>query len=403
MLILAVLYPFQGRPTMNTGRTVFAQLMDYLPLHEFRKCVQRYHGERKVKTFTCLDQFFAMAFAQLTFRESLRDIEACLRAFQPKLYHMGFRGKVSRNTLSNANSQRDWRIYEDFAHILIQAARTLYANDDFVVDSDQTAYALDSTTIDLCLSLFPWARFRKAKGGIKIHTLLELHSNIPVFAHISNALLHDVHFLDQLVLESGCFYALDRGYLDFKRLYRFVLCSAFFITRSKKNFQFHRRYSRPVDKTTGLRFDQTILLSGFYAQKDYPVPLRRVGFFDPQTHKRLTFLTNNFELPALSIALLYKSRWRIELFFKWIKQHLRIKTFYGTSPNAVKTQIWIAISIYVLVAIVKKKLSLSLSLYTILQILSLSLFEKTPILDAFLKYEHNFATLEPPKQLFLFD
>ena len=388
---------------MNIGRTVFSQLMEFLPLHEFQKCVQRYDGEHKIKTFTCLDQFYAMAFAQLTYRESLRDIEACLRAFQPRLYHMGFRGKVSRNTLSNANSQRDWQIYQDFAFILIQTARSLYADDDFPVDLNQTAYALDSTTIDLCLSLFPWAKFRKAKGGIKIHTLLEVHSNIPVFAHVSNALLHDVHFLDQLVLESGCFYVLDRGYLDFKRLYHFVLSGSFFVTRSKKNFQFQRRYSHRVDKSTGLRFDQTILLSGFYPQKDYPVPLRRVGFIDPKTHKRLTFLTNNFDLPALNIAMLYKSRWRIELFFKWIKQHLRIKAFYGTSSNAVKTQIWIAISIYVLVAIVKKKLSLSLSLYTILQILSVSIFEKTPILEAFLKYEHNFATLNPQNQLSLFD
>jgi hypothetical protein len=388
---------------MNTGRTVFAQLMEFLPLHEFQKCVQRYDGEHKVKTFTCLDQFYAMAFAQLTYREGLRDIEACLRAFQPRLYHMGFRGRVSRNTLSNANSQRDWQIYQDFAFILIQTARSLYADDDFPVDLNQTAYALDSTTIDLCLSLFPWAKFRKTKGGIKIHTLLEVHSNIPVFAHISNALLHDVHFLDQLVLEAGCFYVLDRGYLDFKRLYRFVLASAFFVTRSKKNFQFQRRYSHLVDKSTGLRFDQTILLSGFYAQKDYPVTIRRVGFIDLKTRKSLTFLTNNFDLPALSIAMLYKSRWRIELFFKWIKQHLRIKAFYGTSSNAVKTQIWIAISIYVLVAIVKKKLSLSLSPYTILQILSVSIFEKTPILEAFLKYEHNFAILTPQNQLSLFD
>lgn len=265
---------------MNTGRTVFAQLMEYLPLHEFQKCVQRYDGEHKVKTFTCLDQFFAMAFAQLTYRESLRDIEACLRAFQPRLYHMGFRGKVSRNTLSNANNQRDWRIYQDFAFFLIQIARSLYADDPFIADMNQTAYALDSTTIDLCLSLFPWAQFRKTKGGIKIHTLLELHSNIPVFACISNALRHDVHFLDQLALEPGCFYVLDRGYLDFERLYRFTLSGAFFVTRSKKNFDFQRRYSHPVDKSTGLRFDQTILLSGFRGQKDYPVPLRRVGFFD---------------------------------------------------------------------------------------------------------------------------
>jgi len=402
MLILVVLFSFQGRPTMNIGRTVFAQLMNFLPLHEFRKCVQRYNGEYKVKSFTCLDQFYAMAFAQLTYRESLRDIEACLKAFRPKLYHMGFRSQVSRNNLSNANGQRNWKIYEDLAHILIQTARSLYANEDFAADLSQTAYALDSTTIDLCLSLFPWARFRKAKAGIKIHTLLELHSSIPVFAHISNALMHDVHFLDQLVLEPGCFYILDRGYLDFKRLYRFTLSSAFFITRSKKNFQFKRRYSRTVDKSSGLRFDQTIILSGFYAQKDYPAPLRRVGFIDPLTHKRLTFLTNNFDLPALSIAMFYKSRWRIELFFKWIKQHLRIKSFYGTSPNAVKTQIWIAISVYVLVAIVKKKFSLSLSLYTILQILSVSLFEKTPILEAFLKYEHEFGTLEPQNQLSLF-
>jgi hypothetical protein len=387
---------------MNTGRTVFAQLMEYLPLREFQKCVQRYDGEHKVKTFTCLDQFYTMAFAQLTYRESLRDIEACLRAFQPRLYHMGFRGRVSRNTLSNANSQRDWRIFQDFVHHLIQSARLLYVDDDFGVDLDQTAYALDATTVDLCLSLFPWARFEKNKARIKIHTLLELNSNLPVFIHVSKASWHEIYLLDQLVLDPGCFYIFDRGYLDYERLYRFTLGSAFFVTRTKTNTKFQRRYSRPVDKSTGLCFDQTIFMKGAYSPKDYPAPLRRVGFIDLQTHKKLTFLTNNFDLPALTIAQLYKSRWKIELFFKWLKQHLRIKAFYGVSVNAVKTQIWIAISVYVLVALLKKRLGLTLSLYTILQILSVSLFEKTPILEAFLKYQYTFQTPDPHKQLSLF-
>ncbi len=388
---------------MNLGRTVFAQLMDFLPLHEFRKCVKQYHGERKVKKFTCLDQFLCMAFAQLTFRESLRDIESCLRAFQPKLYHMGFRGKVSRNTLANANSRRDFRIYQDFAYVLIREARQLYADEEFAVDLDQTAYALDSTIIDLCLSLFPWARFRTTKAGIKLHTLLNLRGNIPVFACISNASVHDVNLLDDIPLEPGAFYILDRGYTDFGRLYRLTENLSFFVTRAKSNFHFYRRYSHTVDKSTGLRFDQTVVLADPNKFKDYPSPLRRIGFVDPVTSKRLVFLTNNVSLPALTIARLYKSRWQVELFFKWIKQHLRIKAFFGTSPNAVKTQIWIAIAIYVLVAIVKKKLSPSLSLYTILQILSVSLFEKTPLLKAFFKYECIFQGHEVEKQLVLFD
>ncbi len=368
---------------MNAGRTVFAQLMDFFPRHEFQKCVDRYHGNRRIRSFSCLDQFLCMVFAQLTYREGLRDIEACLGSFKNKLYHVGIRGRVARATLADANQKRDWRIYADFAQVLIKTAQSLYTNDDFSVDLNQAAYALDSTIIDLCLSLFPWARFRSTKSGVKLHTLLNLRSNIPAFACVSNASVHDVHLLDILPLEPGSFYMLDRGYTDFSRLNRLIENLSFFVIRAKSNFNFYRRYSAPVNLSLGLRFDQTVVLADPNKFKEYPHPLRRIGFVDPITRKRLVFLTNNFVLPALTICQLYKSRWQVELFFKWIKQHLRIKAFFGTSSNAVKTQIWIAICVYVLVAIVKKKLGLQLSLYTILQILSVTLFEKTPILQAF--------------------
>jgi hypothetical protein len=368
---------------MNFGKTIFAQLMDFLPTYEFHKCVTLYQGHYKVKSFSCWDQFLSLAFAQLTYRESLRDIEVCLRAAHTKLYHLGFRSQVSRNTLANANAARDWRIYADFAQVLISQARQLYAHEDFGLELELAVYALDSTTIDLCLALFPWARFRKRKGAVKMHTLLDLHGPIPTVVWITTGKVHDVNLLDQLPIETGAIYLLDRGYLDFARLHRIHLALAFFVTRAKKNFRFRRLYSAPVDKTTGLLFDQTILLRGFYAHHDYPEKLRRIGFFDAERNKRLVFMTNNFTLPGLTIARLYKCRWQVELFFKWIKQHLRIKAFYGTSENAVKTQIWIAVSVYVLVAIVKKRLHLDLSLYTILQILSVTLFEKAPILQAF--------------------
>jgi hypothetical protein len=367
---------------MDPGKTVFAQLMDFLPVYEFHKCVQRYNGHYKVKRFSCWSQFLSMAFAQLTYRESLRDIEACLRSAQRKLYHMGFRSNVSRNTLAHANQVRDWRIYADFAQILIAQARRLYANDSFGVDLDQTAYALDSTTIDLCLSLFPWAKFRARKGAVKLHTLLDLRGSIPSLVIITHGKVHDVNILDQLIFEPGAFYIVDRGYLDFDRLYAVHQASAFFVTRAKSNFRFRRLYSRPVDKSTGVQADQIVLLEGFYSRKAYPDKLRRIRYFDTDQNKRLVFLTNNLTLSALTIAQLFQCRWQIEIFFKWIKQHLRIKAFYGTTENAVKTQIWIAITVYVLVAVIKKQLKIDLSLYTILQILSVTLFEKTPILEA---------------------
>ena len=366
---------------MYTGQIIFSQIMDHLPIHTFQRCVKRYHGNHKIKSFTCLDQYLCMVFAQLTYRESLRDIEACLRAQQSKLYHMGIRGQVSRNTLANANKVRDWRIYADFAQSLIHIARKLYLNDEFGVELDQTVYALDSTTVDLCLSVFPWARFRKAKGAIKLHTLLDLRGNIPTFISISDGKLHDVNVLDELIPEPGAFYIMDRGYMDFARLYHLTQWTAWFVVRAKSNLQFRRLYSHPVDKTTGIKCDQIIRLTGPRSGKYYPEKLRRVKYFDTQTQNTLTFLTNNFTLPALTIAELYRCRWQIELFFKWIKQHLRIKSFYGTSKNAVKTQIWIAVSVYVLVAIIKKRLQLEASLYTILQILSVTTFEKTPILQ----------------------
>jgi hypothetical protein len=383
--------------------TVFTQVMDFLPMHAFRRCVERYHGNRKVQSFTCLDQFLCMAFAQLTYRESLRDIETCLRVMQSKLYHMGIRGRVARSTLADANENRDWRIYADFAQVLIAMARPLYLDEDFGVDLEATAYALDSSTIDLCLSLFPWARFRRAKAAIKLHTLLNLRGSIPEFIHISDGKLHDVNVLDVLLVQPGAFYVMDRGYVDFVRLYALHQTRAFFVTRAKRRLQCQRRYSRAVDKTTGLRCDQTIVLTGVHSAANYPEPLRRIGYVDLETGKRLVFLTNDFTLSALDIALLYKARWRVELFFKWIKQHLRIKAFYGTSENAVKTQVWIAISTYVLVAIIKKKLDLPHSLYTILQILSLSLFEKRPILQVLSEHPNTIQECSDVNQLELFD
>ncbi|MDD3938887.1 MAG: IS4 family transposase [Bacilli bacterium] len=367
---------------MNTGKTVFSQVMDFLPVYEFQKCVRRYQGNYKVQSFSCMDQFLCMAFAQLTFRESLRDIESCLRSMHRKLYHMGIRGRISKSTLSDANENRDWHIYADFAQVLIHTARTLYLKEPFGVELSQTVYALDATTIDLCLALFPWAHFRKNKGAIKLHTLLDLRGNIPSFIEITSGKVHDVNILDDLIPEPGSFYIVDRGYLDFARLYLFHQSQAFFVIRAKANLKYRRLYSRPVDKTTGLRCDQTIALTVYQSAQDYPEKLRLVRFYDTENNKRLTFLTNNFLLDALTIAKLYKCRWQVELFFKWIKQHLRIKSFFGTSENAVKTQIWIAISVYVLVAIIKKRLDLKPSLYTILQILSLTLFEKLPLSQA---------------------
>jgi len=364
---------------MYSGKLVFAQLMEHLPLHTFRRCVQRYPSKYPTKTFSHLDQFLCMAFAQLTYRESLRDIETCLRAHQAKLYHLGIRGNIAKSTLADANEQRDWHIYEDFAISLIQIARKLYASDSFAVELEQTAYALDTTTIDLCLSVFPWAHFRQAKAAVKMHTLLDLRGNIPTFIHITDGKMHEVNVLDILIPEAGSFYIMDRGFTDFARWFTLHQAQAFFVIRGKSNLLFRRVYSRTVDTSTGLRCDQTIVLTTPKALKDYPQHLRRIKFYDAEHGRHLVFLTNNFDLPALTIARLYRCRWQVELFFKWIKQHLRIKRFYGTTENAVKTQIWIAISIYVLVAIVKKRLKTEASLYKILQILSLALFEKMPL------------------------
>ena len=388
---------------MHVGRIVFSQLMDLLPKHEFDKCVQRYRGNYRVKTFSCFDQYLCMAFAQITYRQSLRDIETCLRAMQSKLYHCGIRGRVSRNTLAKANENRDWRIYADFAQMLINIARKLYAEEDFGVELQQAAYALDSTTIDLCLSLFPWAKFRKHKAAVKLHTLMDLRGSIPCFIRITDGKVHDVNILDELVLEPGSFYIMDRGYIDFARLYAFTQNLSFFITRAKSNLDYRRLYYQKVDKATGLRSDQTIALNGYYASKDYPAILRRISYFDVETDKRLVFLTNNFTLPALTIVQLYKCRWQIELFFKWIKQYLRIKTFFGTTQNAVKTQIWIAISVYVLVAIIKKELHLDLSLGEILQILSITLFEQVPLSEVLMKTVSQNEEFESHNQLLLFD
>jgi len=388
---------------MNSGKTVFTQLTAFLPLHQFRRCVKRYRGNYKIKTFSCMDQYLCMVFAQLTYRESLRDIETCLRALQKKLFHMGIRGRVSRSTLADANEKRDWRIYADFAQVLMHTARELYHDDPFALELDETIYALDASTIDLCLSLFPWANFRKHKGAIKIHALLDLRGNIPSFLEITDGKVHDVNILDILIPEAGSFYIMDRGYIDFARLYKLHLCNAFFIVRAKSNFKFSRLYSRPVDKSTGLRCDQIIVVTGVNTSKDYPEKLRRVKYFDSETNKTFVFLTNNFTLPALTIAKLYKCRWQIELFFKWIKQHLRIKAFYGTSENAVKTQIWIAVSVYVLVAIIKKQLKSNISLYTFLQILSVSVFENIDILQLVTNADYIVQEHHNCKQLSLFD
>jgi len=367
---------------MNSGKTIFAQLMDFAPAYEFRCCVERYQGNYKIKSFSCWDQFLTLAFAQLTFRESLRDIEACLRAAPTKLYHLGIRSHISRNTLANANQVRDWRIYADFAHVLIQSARELYRDEPFGLELKQTVYALDATTVDLCLSLFPWAQFRRKKSAVKLHTLLDLRGSIPTVVIVTGGQIHEVNILDQLLWEAGAIYLMDRGYLDFHRLYRLHQSGAFFVTRAKKRFDCRRLYSQGVDKNTGLQCDQIVLLNNPVPKRGYPERLRRVRYYDQINHQRLVFLTNNFLLPALTIAKLYQCRWKVELFFRWIKQHLRIKAFYGTSPNAVSTQIWIAISVYLLVAILKKRLHLERSLHSILQILSLSLFEKIPILQA---------------------
>jgi hypothetical protein len=367
---------------MHVGRIVFAQLIDHIPPYEFTKCVERYDGNYKFRGFSCLDQFLCLAFAQLTYRESLRDIEACLRSVDSKLYHMGIRGKVSRSTLADANETHDWRIFSDFAQVLINIARPMYASEPLGFDLDNTVYALDSTTIDLCLSVFPWARFRARKAAVKLHTLLDLRGPIPTFIEVSDGKVHDVNILDSIVPEADSFYVMDRAYVDFARLHVFHRSGAFFVTRTKKGILLRRRYSRPVDTGTGLRSDHTVVLAAAASRKKYPDPLRRVRFFDEKRQRHLTFLTNNFDLPAITICHLYKSRWQVELFFKWIKQHLRIKAFYGYTENAVKTQVWIAVSVYVLVAIFKKRLGVEASLHEILQVLSLNLFEKVPILQA---------------------
>ena len=388
---------------MNQGQTVFSQIIDFLPQKKFRQCVNRYNGNYRVRSFKCYDQLLCMAFAQLTYRESLRDIECCLRAMREKLYHMGIRGKVSRSTLADANEVRDWRIYSDFAQILIHEARHLYAEDDFGLELNDTVYALDSSTIDLCLSLFPWARFRKTKAAVKLHTLLDLRGDIPTFIWITDGKVHDVNVLDYLVPEPGAIYVMDRAYLDFQRLYQMHQDLAIFVTRSKTNTGLRRLYSHKVDKTTGVRYDQTVVPTGFYTKKDYPDKLRRIKYFDAEKGRAFIFLTNQFTLPALTIAELYRCRWRVEIFFKWIKQHLRIKKFFGTSENAVKTQIWIAISTYVLVAIMKKRMKIDLSLYTILQILSISLFEKKPIYQVLTESDYKNKMTSGPIQLKLFE
>jgi hypothetical protein len=388
---------------MNAGRTVFSQLMDHLPSYEFQKCVNRYSGDYRSRSLSCRDQFLAMAFAQLTYRESLRDIETCLRSINDKLYHMGFRGTIARSTLADANESRDWRIYADFAQTLIAIARPLYENDPIGVDLSQSLYALDSTTIDLCLSLFPWAKFRRHKAAVKMHTLLDLHGNIPSFIRITDGKTGDVNMLDEMIPEAGAFYVMDRGYLDFARLFVFTLCSAFFVIRTKENVLLERRYSHEVDKSTGMRSDHTVILTTVDSAKVYPDPLRRVTYLDVENKRRLKFLTNNFHLPALKIAEIYKCRWQVELFFKWIKQHLRIKAFYGTSDNAVRTQIWIAVSVYVLVAIVRKRMGLEMSLYQILQIFSITLLEKMPISCVLAAFDSRSELLDNSKQLILFD
>ena len=388
---------------MNEGKNIFAQLIDFLPDREFRRCVARYGGDRYTKKLSCWEQFLAMAFAQLAYRVSLRDIEACLSAVGPKLYHMGFGSAVARSTLADANESRDWRIFADFAQVLIRTAVKLHADDATGIKDVRDLYALDSTTIDLCLAPFPWAKFRKHKGAVKMHTLLDLRGNIPTFIHITNGKVADVNVLDEIDLEAGAFYVMDRGYIDFERLYRFTLESAFFVVRTKTNVLLQRRYSRPVDKSTGLRSDHTVILTSLASATAYPDALRRVTYCDPETGRRLKFLTNNFTLPPLAIAEIYKKRWAVELFFRWIKQHLRIKAFYGTSENAVKTQIWIAVSIYILVAIVRKRVGIEASLYQLLQIFSVTLFEKTPILRALQRYNSQDELEQSSNQLILFD
>lgn len=388
---------------MNQGQTILSQIMDYIPRHSFYSCVNKYHGDYRVRTFTCWEQFIVMAFAQLTYRESLRDIETCLRAMQNKLYHLGIKSNISRSTLADANEKRDWKIYADFANILIKEAKELYKDEKFLNELDETIYALDSTTIDLCLSLFPWAKFRSTKGAIKVHTLLNLQNNIPAFINITDGSVHDVNILDELITEIGAFYIIDRGYTDFERLYTLNINNAYFVIRAKSNLQFQRVYSHQVDKSQGLICDQLIFLKGFYPLKNYPTKLRRIKYFDSLNEKRLTFITNNFSLPAITIANLYRQRWQIELFFKWIKHNLRIKSFYGNSFNAVKTQIWIAISVYILLAIIKKKLKIEHSLYTFLQVISISIFEKMPINSMF--SENNYINNSDcsDNQLFLFN
>ena len=388
---------------MNKGQTIFSQVIDFLPQNKFRRCVNRYHGNYRIRSFTCYDQFLCMAFAQLAYRESLRDIECCLRAMREKLYHMGIRGKVSRNTLAKANENRDWRIYSDFAQVLIHEARRLYVDEDFGLELKETVYALDASTIDLCLSVFPWAQFRKTKGAVKLHTLLDLKGDIPTFIWITDGKVHDVNVLDHLVPEPGAIYIMDRAYLDFQRLYQLHQCSAIFVTRSKTNTGLRRLYSHKIDKSTGVRCDQTVVLTGYYSKKDYPEKLRRIKYFDADKGRSFVFLTNQFTLPPEVIAELYRYRWRVEIFFKWIKQHLRIKKFFGTSENAVKTQIWIAVSIYVLVAIMKKRMKIDLTLYTILQILSITLFEKMPILQALTADDYKNKITSGHIQLKLFE
>lgn len=388
---------------MFAGSTIFSQLMDLLPWRRFQTCVSRYKGDYKVKTFKCTEHFRVMAFAQLTYRESLRDIEACLRTMGSKLYHIGIRSTISRNNIAHANETRDWRIYADFAQILINRAKVLYANEQLGADLKSTVYALDSTTIDLCMSLFPWAHFRKTKSAIKLHTLMNLRGYIPEFIYISEAKMHDVNILDLIIPSPGTYYIMDRAYLDFKRLYDLHQKRAFFVIRAKKNFKFKRRYSHQVEKNTGVQCDQTIVLTTHYSAKKYPEALRRIRFYDTERQKRLVFLTNNFDLPADIIAMLYKSRWNIEIFFKWIKQHLRIKAFFGTSENAVKVQVWTAITTYLLVAIMKKEFKLEQTLYTILQVLSVSIFEKMPVREAFSKYYMLNQHGDSYKQLTLFD
>jgi len=388
---------------MFSGEYIFSQVMDHLPIHTFRKCVERYSGNRYVKSFNCFDQFLCMAFGQLTHRESLRDIEICLRAHKPKLYHIGIRGGISRNTFSNANKTRDWRIYADFAHALIKIARPLYSREDLGLELKNTVYALDASTIDLCMSVFPWALFRLTKSAVKLHTLLDLRGNIPIFMHISDGKMHDVNALDLLIPETGAFYIMDRGYLDFKRLYSWHTAGAYFVIRAKSNTKFKRRYSRSVEMNKGVKCDQTIVLTGLNSSTAYPNTLRRIHYYDSETEKHFNFLTNNFVCSAQTIADLYRYRWQIELFFKWIKQHLRIKTFYGTSENAVKTQIWIAVSVYVLVAIIKKRLNIETSLYNILQVLSLTLFEKIPLFQLLDNSNNNPMFIEDSIQLNLFE